>query len=79
MEDVAEFVGDDSYDETRYAIKAIHALVHGAMQGESTEIKKAKILEALSEDKDYSRVHMRMIALNAKTKETFGIRRRVRR
>ena len=63
-EDVAEFVGDDSYDETRYGLKACNNYLEFGKTEYVKEEKLAKAEEFLERTGNYTQYHIQLASIN---------------
>jgi len=76
VEDVAEFEGDDPYDETRYALKQIHRLIE--TKEDKILLESAKAKDSLEMSGDMTSYYMKMRRLELSNNSSFGVRRRRR-
>src|SRR3990167_536173 len=76
VEDVAEFDGDDPYDETRYALKQIRRLKD--TKEDVTLLKSAQASEQLNKSGDMTSYYLKMRNLDRQRNLPFGVRIRRR-
>ena len=74
VEDVAEFYGDDPYDETRYALKQIKRLKEGKQ--DIILVDSAKAREQLEKSGDMTSYYINMKKIENKNSIGYGIRTR---
>lgn len=66
VEDVAEFEGDDPYDETRYGLKACQLYLDGGLEEHKRLQEQARICSQLEQTGNINHFYMRMANLEAK-------------
>lgn len=69
-EDVAEFPGDDPYDETRYGLKACQNFLDVGLSENNRLAKLARIERQLEESGNYTQYHINMTNYEAREKES---------
>ena len=75
-EDVAEFDGDDPYDETRYGVSACQNYLDGGLLEANHEAEVASVCSTYEQTGNINQFYMMMNSLDAKRgKESQGIRR----
>jgi hypothetical protein len=75
-EDVAEFDGDDPYDETRYGVSACQNYLDGGLLEANHETEVASVCSTYEQTGNINQFYMMMNSLDAKRgKESQGIRR----
>ena len=77
VEDVAEFNGDDPYDETRYALKQIKKLKD--TKEDKVILESAKARECLESTGDMTGYYRRLEKIENRHSVSFGVRRRGRK
>lgn len=77
-EDVAEFPGDDPYDETRYGLDACQQYLDEGKNYHEKEYKIAEIVQQLERTKDLTSFYIKMDKLDHDNKEVVKFKRRRR-
>lgn len=75
-EDVAEFTGDDAYDETRYGIKALDHFYVMAGRNETEALKTVEVCQEYERTKDYNRFNNRMSYIEQTATKVHAVKRR---
>lgn len=78
-EDVAEFVGDDSYDGSRYLLKEVDRYVRESAKRDKARTKIANIYEKLAKTGDQTAFHRELEKHEAESPKVVGIHRGRRR
>ena len=68
VEDVAEFKGDDPYDNLRYGLKACQYYLDSGSSSAKSEIERARVMEAYNNSGNMTALHMNMERLEHKEK-----------
>ena len=70
VEDVAEFEGDDPYDETRYGLKACQNYLTGGLEEHKQDTERARILAEFEQTKNVNHFYRQMASVDANENAT---------